>query len=211
MLPTHAHTLPRLSLMVVFAMALGACNNPDSSRERDSVGADTGADTASALRNGESGPALHMAAAQLTPTEGNEVTGTVTFTIVEGGVRVTADVQGLTPGKHGFHIHEIGDCSAPDASSAGGHFSPMEVPHGAPDSPQRHAGDFGNIVADEAGRAQAEFIDTHIMLEGPHSIIGRAVIVHADEDDLVSQPTGNAGGRVACGVIQAQSQVANQS
>ena len=144
-----------------------------------------------------------QAVAVLNPTQGNQARGTVTFTQVADGVRVVADVQGLSPGKHGFHIHEKGDCSAPDGSSAGGHFNPTGMPHGAPNSVQRHAGDFGNIVADESGRARADFIDTHISFGGPTSILGRGVIVHAQADDLVSQPSGDAGARVACGVIQA--------
>jgi superoxide dismutase, Cu-Zn family len=144
------------------------------------------------------------AVAHLRPTEGNRVWGIVTFTPVANGVRVSADVLGLTPGKHGFHIHEKGDCSAPDATSAGGHFNPTGMPHGGPHSDVRHVGDFGNLVADENGRAKATFIDKHIQLDGPHSIIGRSVIVHAKEDDLKSQPSGDAGGRVACGVIEMQ-------
>jgi Cu-Zn family superoxide dismutase len=142
------------------------------------------------------------AIATLAATKGNKAQGTVTFTGINGGVRVVAEISGLTPGKHGFHVHEKGDCSAPDASSAGGHFNPTGMPHGGPNFAQRHVGDFGNIVADESGRARAEFIDTHIALDGPRSILGRGLVVHAKADDLISQPSGDAGDRVACGVIQ---------
>ena len=142
------------------------------------------------------------AIAQLNPTQGNTARGTVTFTQLREGVRVVADITGLTPGLHGFHLHEKGDCSAPDATSAGGHFNPTGMPHGAPNAPQRHAGDFGNLVADQTGRARADFIDVHIRMAGPQTIVGRGVIVHAKADDLMTQPTGDAGGRVACGVIQ---------
>ena len=147
------------------------------------------------------GAAVTRAVATLSPTKGNSVSGIVTFTKVQTGVKIVADISGLTPGTHGFHVHEFGDCSAPDASSAGGHFNPLRTQHGAPDTQFRHAGDFGNLDADASGKAHYERVDTMILLEGPNTIVGRAVIVHEKADDLRSQPTGNAGGRVACGVI----------
>lgn len=143
------------------------------------------------------------AVAILEPTQGHTARGTVTFTPTATGVRVVADLVNLKPGEHGFHIHEKGDCSAPDATSAGGHYNPTGVPHGAPDAPQHHVGDLGNILADDTGRAHLDREFNFLQLHGPHSIIGRGLIVHADRDDLVSQPTGNAGARVACGVIRA--------
>jgi Cu-Zn family superoxide dismutase len=141
------------------------------------------------------------AVANLSPTKGSSVSGTVTFTKVEGGVKIVADVTGLSPGQHGFHIHEFGDCSAPDATSAGGHFNPHHMLHGAPDAAARHAGDFGNLEADASGKAHYERVDTTISLDGADSIVGHGVIVHEKADDLKTQPTGNAGARVACGVI----------
>jgi superoxide dismutase, Cu-Zn family len=141
------------------------------------------------------------AVASLSPTKGNDVSGTVTFTKVDGGVKIVADVTGLTPGSHGFHIHEFGDCSAPDGASAGGHFNPNHTQHGAPDAEMRHAGDFGNLDADASGNAHYERVDKIISLDGAESIIGHAVIVHAKVDDMKTQPSGNAGARVACGVI----------
>jgi superoxide dismutase, Cu-Zn family len=135
------------------------------------------------------------------PTHGNIVTGIVTFTKVEGGIKVVADVQGLSKGKHGIHIHECGDCTAADGSSAGGHFNPMSKSHGAPMDVMRHAGDMGNIEADDMGKAHLEYVDHTISFEGKTSIIGRSVIIHKNEDDLKTQPAGNAGARVACGVI----------
>jgi len=141
------------------------------------------------------------AVAVLSPTKGNNVSGTVTFTKVDGGVKIVADVAGLTPGQHGFHIHEFGDCSAPDAASAGGHFNPHHMQHGGPDATVRHAGDFGNLEADASGKAHYERVDTMISLDGADSIIGHGVIVHEKADDLKTQPTGNAGARVACGAI----------
>jgi Cu-Zn family superoxide dismutase len=149
----------------------------------------------------ETKPAITEAVAVLQPTEGNVVHGIVTFTKIEEGIKVVADVEGLSPGKHGFHIHEYGDCSAPEGTSAGGHFNPDNMPHGAPTDMKRHVGDLGNLEADAEGKAHYERIDKIISFSGHHSIIGRAVIIHAGEDDLTTQPTGNAGPRVACGVI----------
>ena len=141
------------------------------------------------------------AIAVLHPTAGNNVSGTVTFAASGDTVKVVADITGLTPGKHGFHIHEFGDCSDPKAASAGGHFNPSHKQHGAPDASDRHAGDLGNIEADASGKAHLELTDSVMKLSGSDSIIGHAVIVHEKADDLKTQPTGDAGGRVACGVI----------
>jgi Cu-Zn family superoxide dismutase len=140
------------------------------------------------------------AIAVLHSASGSQVIGTVTFTQVGDTVQVVADVTRLTPGKHGFHIHEFGDCSAADASSAGGHFNPMKKPHGAPDAAERHAGDMGNLEADSTGKAHLELKDSMLKLSGENSILGRGVIVHEKVDDW-SQPVGNAGSRLACGVI----------
>jgi superoxide dismutase, Cu-Zn family len=141
------------------------------------------------------------AIAVLHPTAGSNVTGTVTFTASGENVKVIADITGLTPGKHGFHIHELGDCSDPNAASAGGHFNPAHKQHGAPDSSERHAGDLGNIEADASGKAHLEWSDSVMKLNGTDSVVGHAVIVHEKADDLKTQPTGDAGGRLACGVI----------
>lgn len=137
------------------------------------------------------------AVAYLKPTEGNSAQGTVVF-IKEGGkVRVVADITGLSPGKHGLHIHDFGDCSSADASSAGPHFNPTNAAHGCPDSKERHLGDLGNIEADRSGRARADWIEQRISLSGSNSILGRAVVVKAKPDDCVTQPGGGAGSRVA--------------
>jgi len=137
----------------------------------------------------------------LQPTEGNSVKGTVTFTKTDSGVVVKAEVSGLTPGKHGFHIHEFGDLTAPDGTSAGGHFDPEGHQHGAPHSEMRHVGDLGNLEANAQGVADYEMTYPGMSFSGVESILGRGIIVHADEDDLISQPTGAAGKRVAMGVI----------
>ena len=140
------------------------------------------------------------AIAVLHSASGSQVAGTVTFTKMGDTVQVIADITGLKPGKHGFHIHEFGDCSAADASSAGSHFNPTKMPHGAPDAAERHAGDLGNLEADSTGKAHLELKDNMLKLSGENSILGRGLIVHEKVDDW-SQPTGNAGGRLACGVI----------
>lgn len=143
------------------------------------------------------------AAAELAPTQGQQAKGTVTFEKKPAGVEVAVQLEGLKPGVHGFHVHEKGDCSAPDAASAGGHFNPAQQPHAAREAPARHAGDLGNVEADASGKVQIKIIDPKLRLDGPESIVGKAVIVHEKADDYTTQPTGNAGGRVACGVVKA--------
>jgi Cu-Zn family superoxide dismutase len=144
------------------------------------------------------------AVADLAPTTGNAVRGKVTFTQDGSNVRVSANVSGLKPGaEHGFHVHEKGDCSAPDGTSAGGHFNPGGKPHAARDAAARHAGDLGNLKADPYGLARVDFVDSTLSLSGADSIVGKAVIIHEKADDFTTQPTGNAGARQACGVIEA--------
>jgi len=147
----------------------------------------------------EKGPI--KAVAVVFPAKDKTVKGLITFTQTEEGVKVVAHLEGLAPGTHGFHVHEFGDCSAPDFMSAGGHFNPTQMAHGAPTDGTRHSGDLGNIVANERGMATLEWVDPMMQLSGPNSIIGRAVIVHTMADDLKTQPTGNAGAREGCGVI----------
>jgi Cu-Zn family superoxide dismutase len=142
-----------------------------------------------------------IASAELAPASGSNVRGIVNFIQDKDKVRVEATITGLTPGKHGFHIHEKGDCSAPDASSAGGHFNPTGMPHAGPGEHQRHVGDFGNVEADASGQAKYAQSFSDLKFDGDASIIGKGVIVHEKADDLKTQPSGDAGGRVACGVI----------
>ena len=145
------------------------------------------------------------AEAAMQPTEGNEVAGTVRFEQTAEGLAVVVDLTGLPPNsQHGFHVHEHGDCSAPDASSAGDHFNPEGVPHGLPNGGERHAGDMGNLTSDENGEVHTRLVVDTMSLDGSApSPVGRAVIVHADPDDG-GQPTGNAGARIACGVVEAR-------
>ncbi len=143
-----------------------------------------------------------QAVAVLSSTEGNKCRGVIRFTEQGNSVKIVADVQGLSPGqKHAMHIHEFGDCSAPDAMSAGGHYNPERHEHGLPEKEKRHAGDLGNLQADDQGRVRFELTVNNISVAGGRNpILGRAVIVHAKPDDG-GQPVGNAGGRIACGTI----------
>jgi superoxide dismutase, Cu-Zn family len=145
------------------------------------------------------------ATAGLQPTKGNKTIGEADFEQVGNKVRIVIFVQGLKPGQeHGLHIHEKGDCSSGDGMSAGGHFNPHGKPHGNPSSSERHAGDLPSLKANKQGRANVKVeVDGLTVAPGPASVIGRAVIVHADPDDYKTQPTGNAGARLACGVIRA--------
>lgn len=144
---------------------------------------------------------IASASTSIYPTPGNQVTGTAKFVQEKNGVHVIATIHGLTPGKHGFHIHKYGDCGGENGTCAGDHFNPTNAPHGAPTDKHVHVGDLGNVIADEHGTAVYDEINHHITLSGPHSIIGRSIIVHQDPDDLTSQPTGNSGNRIGCGVI----------
>ena len=142
-----------------------------------------------------------QAVAVVHPTEGNDVSGTVTFTKTGDSVEVSAELSGLEMGPHGFHIHQFGDCTASDGTSAGGHYNPTGNNHGDPTQDDRHMGDMGNITAGEEGVATLNYVDPMIKLNGPNSIIGRAIIVHQGQDDMSSQPSGAAGPRIGCGVI----------
>jgi Cu-Zn family superoxide dismutase len=144
------------------------------------------------------------ATANLQPTKNGKAAGTVSFVQVGDKVRVSGNVNGLMPGReHGFHIHEAGDCSSGDGMSTKGHFNPYGKPHANPATPERHAGDMPALKADSSGNATINFeLDVMTITPGPASIVGRGLIVHADPDDYKTQPTGNAGARIACAVIQ---------
>lgn len=146
------------------------------------------------------------AMATISPMTGESVEGEIRFQDMGmGGVSITGELRGLNPGKHGFHIHENGNCSGPNADSAGDHFTINGQPHGSPDEATdlHHTGDLGNIVVGPDGTANIRMELEQITLEpGPAGIIDRAIIVHSDEDDLTSQPSGNSGDPVGCGVIR---------
>ncbi len=142
------------------------------------------------------------ATATLAPISGSTASGTVTFTERSGGaVEVAVRLTGVPPGIHGFHVHDKGDCGD-NGNAAGGHFNPTGAPHGAPSSASRHAGDFGNVEADASGNVnESRMLQGITVSPGTTSVVGHAVILHANPDDLTTQPTGNAGGRIACGVV----------
>jgi superoxide dismutase, Cu-Zn family len=144
------------------------------------------------------------ATAQLQPTKGNTATGTATFQQAGSRVRVVAEVSGLRPDReHGFHIHEAGDCGSGDGMSAKGHFNPFGKPHGPPGSTERHGGDLPSLKSDANGNANyIADLDGVTITSGPAGIVGRGLIVHVQPDDYKTQPTGNAGARSACAVIQ---------
>lgn len=176
--------------LAVVAISL-QIQNANSQERRSRSSASSSSMTAS--------PKVTYAVAMVHGLGDHRVTGKVTFTQVEDGVEIVADLSGLQPGQHGFHIHEFGDCSMADGKCAGAHFNPTGAPHGGPDDAKRHVGDLGNIKADGQGNATYKRVDKMIALSGPHSIIGRAVIIHAKQDDF--KTVTSAGDRIGCGVI----------
>ena len=156
--------------------------------------------TLAACAHRDGGP---TATASLTPTTGNSTTGSVRFAQEGPIVRVVGEIRGLKPGaEHGFHVHEKGDCSSGDGMSTGGHFNPEGAPHGRHGAGTHHVGDMPSLRANANGVARFDFTSTSIRLgNGPNSVVGRGLIVHRDPDDYTTQPTGNAGPRLACAVI----------
>lgn len=141
----------------------------------------------------------------LAPTEGNSASGHLMLSATDAGVRISGAISGVeADGTHAFHIHETGDCSAPDATSAGPHFNPHAQPHGHPGEGEHHVGDMLNLVADADGVLQVDRVATGATLGdgGATDVLGRAIILHAAADDYQSQPAGDAGARIACGVIR---------
>jgi Cu-Zn family superoxide dismutase len=148
------------------------------------------------------GKAAAAATAAIEARSGSTVSGTAEFMMHDGKMMITVSVKGAPAGQHAVHIHEKGDCSAPDASSAGGHFNPGGHQHGAPDAAEHHAGDLGNITIGADGTGSLMIHSSDLSLSGTNSVVGHAIIVHEKTDDFVTQPTGNAGGRIGCGVIK---------
>lgn len=182
MRPTSNTTI---CLSAAFALVLAALPGCGGERETRDV---------AAARDAE-----HTAVAKLEPTRGSRARGSVEFESAERGVRVRAELSGLPSGPHGFHVHEKGDCSAPDASSAGEHFNFESDEH----DPGHITGNLGELEADDSGRAVLEAVIPRAELEGARSIVGRAVVVHAQGNDPRQTPDGGAGDRIACGVITA--------
>ncbi len=200
-------TTSRLALLTPALLVLAACgaNPPADGAASPAAEADRAAEAPPAVPAPAAAPAVASATVTLEPTAGNQTAGQLTFTNVDGRIEVTGTITGLTPDSdHGFHVHEHGDCSAPDASSAGGHFNPAGTAHGRVGHGVHHAGDSDNIRAGADGTAQV-----HNWLEGASigdgaatDIVGKGVIVHTKSDDYTTQPTGDAGDRLACGVIR---------
>lgn len=153
----------------------------------------------SACAHTKNGP---MGMAVMTPISGSNAKGMVHMQeLADGTVDVNADLTGVPPGVHGFHIHDKGTC-ADNGNAAGGHFNPMNMPHAAPDAQSHHAGDFGNVTADANGEIHTHFNTRSVTVrEGATSAVGHAVVLHGNPDDLTTQPSGNAGPRIACGVV----------
>lgn len=152
-------------------------------------------------------PIQSTAKASLSPSAGSSVKGDLTLTNEGTAVSIRGEITGLEPGKeHGFHVHELGDCSLPDFRSAGEHFNPTKDPHGGPKSDARHLGDIPNIKADANGRASVDISVKGVTLQdkdgAPTEILGKALVVHARPDDYKTQPSGDSGDRIACGVIR---------
>lgn len=186
-------------MITLTAMTLSACTHFQRTETPDSApGSATtpGSTPAEAL-------APQKAQAVLKSVQGEKIKGTIHFYEQNGVMKIETLVDNLKPGPHGFHIHAKGDCSSADFSTAGGHFNPTHKNHGALDSKVRHAGDLGNLIADNKRKAYTSIETKSLTLAGPQSIIGKSIIIHKDKDDLKSQPTGNSGARVACGVIEA--------
>ncbi len=175
-----------LGALLLLSLTLFSCSKNEVEQKEETVATKT----------------MRTAVAQMNATTGNQANGTVTFTEVEGGIRVVAHFEGVPEGDHGFHIHENGDCSSGDGKSAGGHFNPAGNPHAGPSAEIRHIGDLGNITANAEGVAEKDFIDAVLSFDAAQSIVGKGVILHAKADDLTSQPTGAAGARISCGSIE---------
>ena len=147
-------------------------------------------------------PAPKTATATLAATAKSKVTGTITFKEADGGLEVTANIENLTPGDHAWHVHEKGDCSGADGMTTGGHFNPDGKPHGQHGAGAHHVGDLPALMADATGVARFSFESSSITVAGGTSdVVGKGLIVHKDPDDYRTQPTGNAGARIACAVI----------
>lgn len=190
-----------LPAALMFALAAGcesSGNNDDGPRGAQKMDA-SGAGGKTAVANIKTAPAA------TTQPKWGKPTGTVTFTQTgDNKVKVAYDIQGLTPGKHGFHVHEKGDLSAPDFSSAGGHFNPTKETHAGPHVEKRHAGDLGNIEADTSGNAKGNVVveGLSVATGAADDVVGKSVVIHEKADDLKTDPSGNSGARVGAGVIE---------
>ncbi|WP_066917969.1 superoxide dismutase family protein [Steroidobacter denitrificans] len=194
-------------IALLVSLALVACKPGPGERPAGAAAADTQSASMNhdmdMMRSGES-TLMPTASAHLAPTRGHQASGLLTLSQMPTGVHITGLIQNLPPtASFGFHIHEKGDCSAPDASSAGAHFNPGQQPHGDPAGDSHHAGDMLNLRSDDQGIAKIDIIVHSVSLHsgGATDVIGKAIVIHEDPDDYASQPSGNSGARIACGVI----------
>lgn len=188
--------------LLIPLLALAACNRAETPPDNAPTVTSEGA---MPIPPPDTTPAANAATVMLAGTQDSPVRGELQLTASAGGVLVIGEIAGLTAGsEHGFHVHEHGDCSAPDGSSAGEHLNPANAPHGGPGAAQKHLGDIPNIKANEDGRADVNTrIEAATLRDGgPNNLVGKAFIVHAKADDYKTQPGGNAGDRIACGIVQ---------
>lgn len=193
----------RKLVLIAIPLAVIACSKPNDSVNK----AAERSSPATPAMSSTPAPAKAMTGAQavLGATAGNKAAGTLSIAMESDGLRIRGDLSGLDhASEHGFHIHEVGDCSAPDASSAGGHFNPQAKPHGKPGTDQHHAGDMFNIIADAQGLAKVDSLVTGVVLGGggDNDVLGKAIVLHKKADDYMTQPSGDSGDRIACGVIR---------
>lgn len=195
-------SISAIGLTLSLAAGCGGSQAPASSPSGE--GATTSSSkTAPSLEAASAAGTPKMVEVTLEPKSGSKLTGKAVLTEMPDGVNVVLSVENVTPGDHGAHVHEKGDCSAEDGSSAGGHFNPGGHPHALPADSPRHLGDFGNITVGQDGKGKLELLAAGANLKenDPSSFLGKAIIVHEKKDDG-GQPTGNAGGRIGCGEIK---------
>jgi superoxide dismutase, Cu-Zn family len=196
-----------LSLLLIPCAVLTACGrtDPPASSPQSTSPPPPAATTPSATAEAALAGAPANPAASPNASAASTPNGSLQFAATSDGVQITGTVTGLAPNsEHGFHVHQTGDCSAPDFKSAGDHFNPMNVAHGAPTADPHHLGDVPNIKADAQGTATINAVITGATLRdgGMHDLVGKAAIVHAKPDDYTTQPSGDSGDRIACGVVR---------
>jgi Cu-Zn family superoxide dismutase len=191
---------PLLALLIPCAI-LAACEKRDASV----ADADTAPPAPTTEPTAPPPVNSNMAVAMLAGLKDSTVRGELRLVATAAGVNLSGEISGLTPGtEHGFHIHEHGDCSAPDGASAGAHLNPANAAHGGPDATPRHLGDLPNVKSNEEGRAEVNTTIAGATLRdgGANNLVGKSFIVHARRDDYKTQPSGDSGDRIACGLIQ---------
>lgn len=196
---------PAVVIVTLFAASALACscNQKQEATNRETSTPSTETPASESAAGTTPAGIGRTASATIEPRSASRLTGTATFTETADGVHVLIDVAGAPPGEHAVHVHENGDCSAPDASSAGGHFNPEKVEHGGPQTAVHHPGDFGNMTVGADGKGRLELVTSDLTVgESPISVVGLSIVVHEKADDF-GQPVGNAGGRIGCGEIRA--------